>query len=249
MPRANNPYANTQRLRGCQHCRHWRTHDPNDHTGRCHFFESMPGRPVWMVAPAIAHTRFDEGKQCPAWEYDMGLSPHPLDLAEEQLLPIEPGDKLPMRTYERNAAISRGTAKVVRVMPKHALIFFMNATYRLRLHDTSEGPAGSVVHLPTWGVDTAREFEPADSRKIAHAKAVEWLRKVRPGDKLPLLSYLDDKTVTATVVERKGEKLHLKLPRKERAVMHRSGLLAGVVVGEVWGLDVREEPTFLGDNR
>lgn len=231
-----------QNVQRCQNCRFWKTSDPSSVTGECMAAVLNPRRPAWMDDETTAVTFWDHGTTCRAYKHDKH-KPHPLDDARGRLVTVNPGDVIPMRTYNLGT-ISHATAKVLRFDKRFVTIELFNAHYRIRLDATEFEKPGTVVGLPDWGIDLAGPIMRAPSRREEPAKAASMLHAIKTGDSVPLIGYppFDGMRKDARVLVAAADHLTIRIGRR-KAKMYRRGALAGIIEGEVWCLDTtnREE--------
>lgn len=233
-----------QNIQRCEHCRHWVQADPSDAAGRCSW--TPPRAPFWQEMPLLLAlgnsnvTHRDSGSTCAAYSHQR-WRPHPLDRAPSILSRVLVGDLLPMRTYDYGE-VTRSTAEVTAHHKHFVAIRMLNANYRMRIRATEFQRPGTVVGLPSWGLDVDRPI----TKRVEHAehpeRAAAMLAKVRTGDALPLVGYppFDGMRRRGKVGTVTGSAIRVRVDRKRVAWMHRTGPLAGVMPGEVWTLDTRD---------
>lgn len=229
-----------QPLKRCETCRFFVQDDPSNPEGYCSW--EPTGGPNWLVdLEGDSNVSYDDGEDCDAFRYDKH-KPHPLDQARGYLARAQVGDTIGMRTYSIGA-VSRTRAKVMRHARTFAVVEMFNRHVRVRYEPTNRGQrAGTVIEMEDWGVDPAATIGTPSLMRGEHPeRALDMLRRVRAGDKVPLIGYppLDNQRRTATILSYDANKLTLRIGRR-KVVMYRRGALAGIIEGDVWTLDTTE---------
>lgn len=227
-----------EQVRRCENCRKWKQADPNDAVGTC---EHVPDRAPFWTQPTTHDTRFDEGKQCPAYEHQK-RKPHPLDHSQAYLASAQVGDVLPMRTYGISDITSYAHAEVVRHNRVFVTVRMFNASYRIRRTDCDRQHGGTVIGMEQWGVDIAQPIKRAGVQREHPERAEGMLRGLHVGDLVPLLGYppLDNLRRQAKVMALSAATLTLRVGRR-KVRMYRKGPLAGLTIDDVWVLDTTGE--------
>lgn len=235
-----------QAVKRCENCRFWREQSPGSPIGSCDQPEHVV-QPFWKLSlPRNASnyfhhaTGFDQGSDCDAYEHD-AHKPHALDKTGEFMAPVLVGDKIPMRTYERKGFSSHLNAEVLAFGRGWAKIRMLNRDYRMRTVDTKRGRAGTVVGLPSWGLDTQGKVVRNAVAPDHPERAENLLLVVAPKMRLRLrgLPPFDGMTRTVQVHAVSPDWIRFRLDGIKRR-MHRRGPLAGVIDGELWYLDTED---------
>lgn len=231
-----------ERVRRCQNCRKWKSDDPSAPVGTC---EHVPDRAPFWTQPITHDTRWDDGKECQAYEHAKN-KPHPLDNARAYLATAQVGDTLLMRTYSVGVETTFAHADVVRHNRNFVTVRMFNTFYRVR-RDAAQVASkwhhgGTVIGMEQWGVDTSAPITRGGVPREHPERAEGMLRSLRKGDTIRVIGYppLDNQRKDAKVLTISAGTLTLRIGRR-KVRMYRKGALAGITIDDVWVLDTTEE--------